>query len=126
VVPPTVAGLDLVTAKARWKPDAAAYGQHPIHIHSYWKERTMGMFIHTQADHWLHTGYKGVLALGVVLWLMLLLIGCSASRKEYVVDYTRGNDKTAQGSRERPCQTEGHCRLLAERDGVRSYWLVYQ
>ena len=86
----------------------------------------MGMFIHTQAGHGLHTGYKGVLAFGVVLWLILLLIGCSTSRKEYVVDYARGNDKTAQGSRERPCQTEGHCRLLAERDGVRSYWIVYQ
>ena len=86
----------------------------------------MGMFRHTQAGHGLYSGYKGVLAFGVVLWLMLLLIGCSTSRKEYVVDYARGNDKTAQGSRERPCQTEGHCRLLAERDGVRSYWMVYQ
>ena len=86
----------------------------------------MGMFRHTQAGHGLYTGYKGVLAFGVVLWLMLLLIGCSTSRKEYVVDYARGNDQTAQGSRERPCQTEGYCRLLAERDGVRSYWMVYQ
>ena len=86
----------------------------------------MGMFRHTQAGYGLYAGYKGVLAFGVVLWLMLLLIGCSTSRKEYVVDYARGNDQTAQGSRERPCQTEGHCRLLAERDGVRSYWMVYQ
>jgi hypothetical protein len=86
----------------------------------------MGMFRHTQAGHGLHRGYTGVLALATVLWLMLLLIGCSTSRKEYVVDYTRGNDTTAQGSREHPCQTVRHCQVLAERDGVRSYWMVYQ
>ncbi|MGC4098626.1 MAG: hypothetical protein QM706_16055 [Nitrospira sp.] len=84
------------------------------------------MFIQLQEGHELHNGYKGALALGMVLWLILLLPGCSSSRKEYVVDYTRGNDATAQGSRERPCQTEGYCRILAERDGVRSYWMVYQ
>lgn len=60
------------------------------------------------------------------LWLILSLIGCSASRKEYVVDYTRGNDITAKGSRARPCQTEVQCRMLADREGVRSYWMVYQ
>ncbi len=60
------------------------------------------------------------------LWLILALVGCSASRKEYVVDYTRGNDATTQGSRERPCQSDVHCRRLAERDGVHSYWMVYQ
>lgn len=75
-----------------------------------------------------HPGWSGI---GIVivlcaLWLILSLIGCSSSQKEYVVDYTRGNDVTAQGSRERPCQTEVHCRMLAERDGVRSYWMVYQ
>ena len=86
----------------------------------------MFMVIHPQQDHRFHTGYKGALALGVLLWLIVSLIGCSSSRKEYVVDYTRGNDVTAQGSRERPCQTETHCRMLAERDGVRSYWMVYQ
>lgn len=86
----------------------------------------MGMFIHTHAGHGLHNGYKGILALGVMLGLMLLLVGCSASRKEYVVDYARGNDKTAEGSRERPCQTVKHCQMLADRDGVRSYWMVYQ
>lgn len=100
--------------------------QHPVQIHSYWKERTMGMFIHTQVGHVFHRGYKGVLALGALLWLMLLLIGCSVSRKEYVVDHARGNDVTAKGSHEQPCQTEGRCRVLAERDGVRSYWMVYQ
>jgi len=84
----------------------------------------MGMFIHTQAGHELHAGYKGILAIGVVLWLML--IGCSALRKEYVVDYARGNDVTAKGSREHPCQTVRHCQMLADRDGVRSYWMVYQ
>lgn len=86
----------------------------------------MFMFIQPQEGHMLHIGYKGALALSVVLWLILSLIGCSVSRKEYVVDYTRGNDVTAQGSRERPCQTEMQCRILAERDGVRSYWMVYQ
>ncbi len=33
---------------------------------------------------------------------------------------------TAEGSRARPCQTELYCRMLAEREGVRSYWMVYQ
>jgi hypothetical protein len=75
-----------------------------------------------------HPGWSGI---GIVLilcavWLILSLMACSSSRKEYVVDYTRGNDVTAQGSRERPCQTAVHCRMLAERDGVRSYWMVYQ
>jgi hypothetical protein len=86
----------------------------------------MFTFIHPQVGHGLHTGYKGALGLGALLWLILSLIDCSSSRKEYVVDYTRGNDVTAQGSRERPCHTEVHCRMLAERDGVRSYWMVYQ
>jgi hypothetical protein len=86
----------------------------------------MGMFIHTQERQGLHPRYRGVLVIGAVLCLMLLMIGCSASRKEYVVDHARGNDVTAKGSRERPCQTEGRCRMLAERDGVRSYWMVYQ
>ncbi len=86
----------------------------------------MFMFGQPQEGHGLHTGYKGGLALGALLWLILSLIGCSSSRKEYVVDHTRGNDVTAQGSRERPCQTEAHCRMLAERAGVRSYWMVYQ
>jgi hypothetical protein len=86
----------------------------------------MSMFIQPQAGHGLLTGYNGALALGALLWLILSLIGCSSSRKEYVVDYTRGDDVTAQGSRERPCQTEVHCQVLAERDGVRSYWMVYQ
>ena len=86
----------------------------------------MFMSIQPQEGHELHTRYKGALALGVLLWLILSLIGCSVSRKEYVVDYTRGNDVTAQGSRERPCKTEIQCRILAERDGVRSYWMVYQ
>lgn len=84
------------------------------------------MFIHTPAGQGLHRRYVGILALGVLAWLMLLLIGCSTSRKEYVVDYTRGNDKTAEGSRERPCQTVKYCQVLADRDGVRSYWMVYQ
>ncbi len=81
------------------------------------------MFVHTQAAHGFHK-YKGVIALGALLWL--LLIGCSTSRKEYVVNFTRGNDTTAQGSHERPCQTVKHCQMLADRDGVRSYWMVYQ
>jgi hypothetical protein len=86
----------------------------------------MGMFNHTQAGHGFHRGYKGLLTLGVVLCLMLLLIGCTTSRKEYVVDYTRGDDKTAEGSRQRPCQTVKHCQMLADRDGVQSYWMIYQ
>ena len=81
------------------------------------------MFVHTQAAHGFHK-YKGVIALGALLWLVL--IGCSTSRKEYVVNFTRGNDTTAQGSHERPCQTVKHCQMLADRDGVRSYWMVYQ
>ena len=64
--------------------------------------------------------------LGMLFWQILSLIGCSSSRKEYVVDYRRGNDVTAEGSRARPCQTEPYCRMLAEREGVRSYWMVYQ
>ncbi len=86
----------------------------------------MDTFIDSQTGDGRHTGYKGLLRVGAVVCLMLFLIGCSASRKEYVVDYARGNDVTAKGSHERPCQTEGYCRLLAERDGVRSYWMVYQ
>lgn len=86
----------------------------------------MFMVTRPQEGQKLHTGYLGILALGTLLWLILSLIGCSSSRKEYVVDFTRGNDVTAQGSREHPCQTEKHCRMLAERDGVRSYWMVYQ
>lgn len=85
----------------------------------------MFTFLHPHEGPGFHAGH-GVLALGVVLWLILSLVGCSSSRKEYVVDYTRGNDVTAQGSRELPCHTEVHCRMLAERDGVRSYWMVYQ
>lgn len=86
----------------------------------------MFMFVQPQEGHEHHTVYHGALALGAVLWLILSLSSCSSSRKEYVVDYTRGNDVTAQGSRELPCHTEVHCRILAERDGVRSYWMVYQ
>ncbi len=95
------------------------------------------MFIRPRDRHELHTRYAGgprhpvwswigIFFVLSTLWLILALVGCSSSRKEYVVDYSRGNDMTAQGSRERPCQTEMHCRLLAERDGVRSYWMVYQ
>ena len=86
----------------------------------------MFMVTQSQESHRPHTWHHGALALGLLLWFILSLIGCSSSRKEYVVDYTRGNDVTAEGSRERPCQTEMHCRMLAERDGVRSYWMVYQ
>lgn len=86
----------------------------------------MFKFIQCQEGHGLHNGCKGALVFGALLWLILSLSSCSTSRKEYVVDYTRGNDMTAQGSRERPCQTEVYCRMLAERDGIRSYWMVYQ
>lgn len=86
----------------------------------------MFIFRQPQEGHKLHTGYHSALALGSLLWLILSLIGCSSSRKEYVVDYARGNDVTAHGSRELPCHTEMHCRMLAERDGIRSYWMVYQ
>ncbi len=98
----------------------------------------MGMVRQSRNSHEFHTRVEGgprhpvwswigiVFVLGV-LWLILSLIGCSSSsRKEYVVDYTRGNDMTAQGTSERPCQTEVQCQMLAERDGVRSYWMVYQ
>jgi len=100
--------------------------QHPVLIHSHEKETTMFMVTQPQEGQERHTEYFGALALGVFLWLILSLIGCSSSRKEYVVDFTRGNDVTAEGSRERPCQTEVHCRVLADRDGVRSYWMLYQ
>jgi hypothetical protein len=83
----------------------------------------MFIFMHSQE---LPHGYKGALAFGALLWLILSLSGCSSSLREYVVDYTRGNDVTAEGSRERPCQTEVQCQVLAERDGVQSYWLMYQ
>jgi hypothetical protein len=86
----------------------------------------MSMFMQSQEGHGLHTGYKAAVVLGALLGLILSLIGCSSSRKEYVVDYTRGDDVTAQGTRERPCQTVVRCQVLAERDGVRSYWMVYQ
>ena len=86
----------------------------------------MVMVTQPQKDQGVHAGYKGALALGALVWLILSLSGCSSSRKEYVVDFARGNDVTAKGSREHPCQTEKHCRILAERDGVRSYWMVYQ
>lgn len=85
----------------------------------------MSMFVDSQAAHGFYK-YKDVIALGALLWLVLLLIGCSTSRKEYVVNFTRGNDRTAQGSHEHPCQTVKHCQMLADRDGVRSYWMVYQ
>jgi len=86
----------------------------------------MFMLIQRDECRGLHTRYKDVFTLGALLWLILSFISCSLPRKEYVVDFTRGNDAIAQGSRERPCQTEVHCRILAERDGVRSYWMVYQ
>lgn len=86
----------------------------------------MSMFVQSHAGQGLHNGYKGAIALSALLWLILSLSGCFSSRTEYVVDYTRGNDSTAEGSRKRPCQTEVQCHTLAERDGVQSYWLVYQ
>jgi hypothetical protein len=86
----------------------------------------MFTFLQSQEDHGLHSWYKGALALNALLWLILSLSGCSSSGKEYVVDYTRGNDSTAEGSRERPCQTEMQCQKLAERDGVQAYWMIYQ
>ncbi|HEU5407976.1 MAG TPA: hypothetical protein VFU48_09420 [Nitrospira sp.] len=94
----------------------------------------MFMFIQSQDRHEFHPGgpkhpvwsWIGISCVLGALWLILELVGCSASRKEYVVDYARGNDRTAQGSRERPCQTEVQCRMLAERDGVHSYWMLYQ
>jgi hypothetical protein len=44
------------------------------------------MFIFRQPHegHGVHIGYKGALALGALLWLILSFIGCSSSRKEYV------------------------------------------
>jgi hypothetical protein len=86
----------------------------------------MFTFLQSHEDHGFHSGYKGALALGALLWLILSMSSCSSSPKEYVVDYTRGNDSTAEGSRERPCQTEVQCHTLAERDGVQSYWMIYQ
>lgn len=86
----------------------------------------MFMVRQSQESHRLHVQYRGARALGALLWLILSLIGCSLSRTEYVVNVTRGNDATAKGSHDRPCQTEAYCRMLAERDGVRSYWMVYQ
>jgi hypothetical protein len=70
-----------------------------------------------------HPGWSGIGIVFVIsaLWLILSLTGCSSSPKEYVVDYARGNDVTTQGSRQLPCHTEVQCRMLAERDGVRSY-----
>jgi hypothetical protein len=86
----------------------------------------MFTFMQSHEDHRFHSGYKCALALGALLWLILSMSSCSSSRTEYVVDYVRGNDSTAEGSRERPCQTEVQCHTLAERDGVQSYWMVYQ
>lgn len=86
----------------------------------------MAMRIQPQKGRELHTRPQSVFVLGALLWLSLSLVGCFSSRKEYVVDHARGNDMTAEGSRERPCQSEGRCRILAERDGVHSYWMVYQ
>jgi hypothetical protein len=86
----------------------------------------MSMFIQSHEGHGLPTGYKDALVVGAMLGLILSLIGCSSTRKEYVVDYTRGDDVTAQGTREHPCQTVVRCQVLADRDGVRSYWMVYQ
>jgi hypothetical protein len=100
--------------------------QGPISIHSYEREAAMFMCRQPHERQERHTRYHGALTLVAGLWLILSLIGCSMSRKEYVVDYARGNDITARGSREHPCQTEVHCRMLAEREGVRSYWMVYQ
>ena len=99
--------------------------QYPILIHPQEKETTMFMVTQPQEGQKVHTGYLSALALGLLLWLILSLMGCSSARKEYVVDFTRGNDVTAEGSHERPCRTEVHCRMLAERDGVRSYWMIY-
>lgn len=78
--------------------------------------------------NWIDRGVRFTILVagGMLLWLMLSLAGCASPQKEYVVDYTRGNDVTAQGSRERPCQTEVQCQRLADRHGVRSYWMVYQ
>ena len=86
----------------------------------------MSTFMQSQEDQRCHRGYNGVLTLGAWLLLILSLSGCSSSHKEYVVDYTHGNDSTAEGSREHPCQTEVQCQTLAERDGVQAYWMVYQ
>lgn len=86
----------------------------------------MFTFMQFQQDHRFHRGYTGALALGALLWLILSMSGCSSSRTEYVVDYTHGKDSTAEGSRERPCQTEVQCHTLAERDGAQSYWLISQ
>ncbi|MBK9306079.1 MAG: hypothetical protein IPM58_03100 [Nitrospira sp.] len=86
----------------------------------------MFTFMQLREDQVFHSGYKGLLTLGAWLVLVLPLSGCSSSHTEYVVDYTHGNDSTAEGSRERPCQTEAQCQTLAERDGVQSYWMVYQ
>lgn len=86
----------------------------------------MSTFMQSQEDQRCHRGYQGALALVAWLLLILSLSGCSSSHKEYVVDYTHGNDSTAEGSRLRPCQTEMHCQTLAERDGVQAYWMVYQ
>lgn len=86
----------------------------------------MFTFTDSQNDHEFHTWHKGVISLAGLLWLILSLSSCTSSRTEYVVDFTHGNDSTAKGSHEHPCQTEMHCHTLAERDGVQSYWLIYQ
>ncbi|GKS65595.1 hypothetical protein YTPLAS72_28990 [Nitrospira sp.] len=85
----------------------------------------MSMFAQSCESQRLHNRYKGVGTVSALLWLILSLSACS-SHKEYVVDYTHGNDSTAEGSRERPCQTEAQCQTLAEHDGVQAYWMVYQ
>ena len=73
--------------------------QHPVYSHARGKEAMMFTFMQSQEDHGFHSGYKGVLTLGTWLLLILPLSGCSSSHKEYVVDYTHGNDSTAEGSR---------------------------
>lgn len=103
-----------------------AIGQRPVRSHAQGKEAMMFTCMQPQEDHGFHSWYSGVFTLVAWLVLILPLSGCSSSHKEYVVDYTHGNDSTAEGSRERPCQTEAQCQTLAERDGVQAYWMVYQ
>lgn len=59
-----------------------------------------------------------------VLAILVGLTSCAA-RTEYYVSEREGDDQIADGSKHAPCSTAAHCRVLAERDGVQTYWLLY-
>ncbi|MDI3461897.1 MAG: hypothetical protein OJF50_000718 [Nitrospira sp.] len=129
-------GLGLVKVEAGWSFGQSAIPS-PYSHSSNLNEATMFMLIRPPDRYKVHTqgeggprhpvwNWIGILFVLGALWLISALVGCSSSQKEYIVDYAQGKDATAKGSHDRPCRTEVHCRMLADRDGVRSYWMVHQ